>query len=1185
MKKNTITPQEGFQEKFVRTNVDFCVGGGVLNSLPLDAKVLTPSGFKAMRNIQVGDIVCDADGGTQTVNVIVKKGVLTCAKFILEDGRTVESSLDHRWKVYDNENNILDITTEEILDYYNENNNTQYSIPTITPHCGYDDENYLRGIDPYLLGVFLSKGVINKDSKLPYFYSFDNKLISTLTAKYPYFKYETNDSKKIKCIFNDLKLKKYLIKFGIYDGKKTIPSYYMYAPKNVRVSILQGIFDTVGKIYTTQYNKSFYSINSINQEFINTIKELVYSLGGKCYVSHYNPKADKTKDAIFHLNIILKDIELLTHNVQPFIPCKSDDRIKIKKCIITGNKECQCINVSGDEHLFITDGYIITRNCGKAQPLNAKILTPNGYVTMGSLKVGDVICDTEGGEQIVEAIFPQGAKRCYRITLNDGSQVECSANHLWKVYDVKKKDYQILTLKEISKNKDIYRIPFVTSVKFNKKKVLIPPYIFALILFCGCLTNGKVVIYTKNSNIITELSRHKITFKLVYSRHWGYYIQIQDNTINEYFKTHNLLQLENKEGKYIPEEYIYNCFKYRVDFIKAVFDFASVIDTQRPRVKTRIKNKKILEDLQIIIKSLGGSARIYNAPNGSYVLLSKIKDPQKYFTYKECKDRLKYKPEQIKKLKIVSIDYLGMDEMQCIRVSHPNHLYITNGLTVTHNTFAAVLSIAEPSQDSRFRALFLRNNLGDARASGGIIDTFKSIYNEDIDVVESGEPRVTFKDSGAKVDITHVADQSRDKVLQRFKGRQYDFIYFDEGTGFTWECFTAIYTRNRGTANWTGKVRMTTNPDKNHWLRKFLDWYIGIDGFINPEREGVVRYFYLNGERVEDVIWGDTKEEVYEQCKITIDRTLAKINGRNGNATYKDIIKSFTFYLGKMSENKASLSHNSSYIGSVAVMGGRNAQQLLEGNWNVSPDENLNAMITSYDAMTVFENDPQVNGDMWITADLADTGTDNFIALVWNGFHIIDILIKNRTKPVDNANFLLNLAVQYNIPNNRIIFDAIRGIYIKDYIPEAIAYTSYSTPIGMYSRMCYNLKAECFMRLVNAIKRRYLSMSEKVANTIYTHLNLSERITVANEFVEECMVIAFREMPNGKKALFGKKEMNQNLGKNRSMDLTDPISMRFYPVLKYCYGEELIMTSVNNAFSTKQEEEYVNNIYDDSIWA
>ena len=36
MAKSTkiIKPQEGFQEKFVSTNVDFCVGGGVLNPQP-----------------------------------------------------------------------------------------------------------------------------------------------------------------------------------------------------------------------------------------------------------------------------------------------------------------------------------------------------------------------------------------------------------------------------------------------------------------------------------------------------------------------------------------------------------------------------------------------------------------------------------------------------------------------------------------------------------------------------------------------------------------------------------------------------------------------------------------------------------------------------------------------------------------------------------------------------------------------------------------------------------------------------------------------------------------------------------------------------------------------------------------------------------------------------------------------
>lgn len=500
-------------------------------------------------------------------------------------------------------------------------------------------------------------------------------------------------------------------------------------------------------------------------------------------------------------------------------------------------------------------------------------------------------------------------------------------------------------------------------------------------------------------------------------------------------------------------------------------------------------------------------------------------------------------------------------------------------------TFAACLSIGEPaSQDGRFRALFLRNNLGDARASGGIIDTFKEIYGSSIDVVESGEPKVTFKETGARIDVTHVSDQSREKVLQRFKGRQYDFIYFDEGTGFTWECFSAIYTRNRGTAKWTGKVRMTTNPDRNHWLRTFLDWYIGVDGFIMPEREGVVRYFFMNGETVKDVVWGDSKKEVYHKCKVTIDRMLAKINGQSGKATYEDMIKSFTFYLGKISENKASIGNNSGYVGSVAVMGGRNAQQLLEGNWNVSPSESMDAPIPNDVANEVFTNDPQINHDKWVTCDLADTGTDNFIAIAWNGFHIEDILILGQTTPRMNAERLEMFASSHDVSNSHIIYDGIRGTYINDYIPEAIPFVSYRQPIGMYGRMAYNLKSECYLRLVEVIKRGFMSCDEKVARKIYEHQKLKENITIQAEFIEECSVVRFKDMPSGKKSLIGKKEMNAKLGKDRSMDVLDPCAMRMLPCLNYPYGEELIRTALDY-YEDDEEERGAFNIYEEQFWA
>lgn len=507
---------------------------------------------------------------------------------------------------------------------------------------------------------------------------------------------------------------------------------------------------------------------------------------------------------------------------------------------------------------------------------------------------------------------------------------------------------------------------------------------------------------------------------------------------------------------------------------------------------------------------------------------------------------------------------------------------VGGGVLNCGKSFAAVLSVAEPSIDSRFRALFLRNNLGDARASGGLLDTFREVYANGVEIVESGEPRVTFP-SGAKIDVTHVSDQTREKVLQRFKGRQYDFIYFDEGTGFTWECFTAIYSRNRGQASWTGKVRMTTNPDRNHWLREFIDWYIGADGFIREDREGVVRYFYIAGETVKDVVWGDTKEEVYRKCKIDIDRKLAKINGCTGTSTYEDMIKSFTFYLGRMSENKASLGNNSGYAGSVAVTGGRMAEQLLEGNWNVSPDDDVEAEITSDLARQVLMNDPQVNGDRWITADLADVGTDNFVAFAWDGFHIFDKLVLAKTTPRENAEQLLMFAGTHNVSNSHIIYDATRARYINDYIPEAIPFISGAHTRGMYGRMALRLKDECYMRLVQVIKHNNLSIADRVADSVYEHQRLRNTITVANEFVEECSVVAFKEVQSGKKTLLSKKEMNAKLGKGRSMDVLDPIAMRMLPVLEYAYGEELEKSA--DWYSDYNDEKSTGvDIYDDSFW-
>ena len=43
-------------------------------------------------------------------------------------------------------------------------------------------------------------------------------------------------------------------------------------------------------------------------------------------------------------------------------------------------------------------------------------------------------------------------------------------------------------------------------------------------------------------------------------------------------------------------------------------------------------------------------------------------------------------------------------------------------------TTSAVMSIAEAVKDGRFRGVYLRNNLGDLKSGGGILDEFRNVY-------------------------------------------------------------------------------------------------------------------------------------------------------------------------------------------------------------------------------------------------------------------------------------------------------------------------------------------------------------------------------------------------------------------------------------------------------------------------
>ena len=566
------------------------------------------------------------------------------------------------------------------------------------------------------------------------------------------------------------------------------------------------------------------------------------------------------------------------------------------------------------------------------------------------------------------------------------------------------------------------------------------------------------------------------------------------------------------------------------------------------------------------------------AKGKTYYVPNAILEDKKYpfsYTRNEIATRIEY----IKKVRRA--------ECQCILVDDDKHLYITDDFIVTHNSFALVLAMAEPLMtDPNFRGLISRKAIQSLKAGGGFVEKFKQIFGEFCSVKESDNPRVSFP-NGSFCDLTYIDDSDMVRLRERAKGWEYDVIGIDEMTEMSFECFTYIMTRNRGNSKtFTGKVFFTLNPKRSHWTREFLDWYIGVDGFIRPDRDGKVRYFYINGSTVKDVVWGNSKEEVYRKCQTDIDRKLRAVGG---NYSYKNLIKSFVFYQGRLSENKAMLDGNPDYIGSVAASGGKMAQALLEGNFNVDPEEEDYIPIPGQLARAVFTNDPKVNADKWVTVDLADFGKNNLVALAWNGFHVVDIMILMKTTPRDNAKNVQIFAQNNGVAEAHIIYDGTSARYFGDYVPDAICYLSSRKSFGMYANQAPTVKDMCYLRLTKMIENGDITFDEKIGNQNYVRQDLKHACSVENEFLEECSVVRFKELPNGGRKLLSKKEMNAKLGKDRSMDLLDPCAMRMYPCSNVPYGEEM-----EQGFINAEEEdfdgqgEYSNadsiNVFDDKNW-
>lgn len=98
---------------------------------------------------------------------------------------------------------------------------------------------------------------------------------------------------------------------------------------------------------------------------------------------------------------------------------------------------------------------------GKALVNGTGVLTPRGYINIEDLKVGDIVFDHTGNEQVILGVFPQGKKRVYKVKFNTDDIIESCGEHLWTVQRHIDNLWQTMTTVEIKSYIDHDNRPYI----------------------------------------------------------------------------------------------------------------------------------------------------------------------------------------------------------------------------------------------------------------------------------------------------------------------------------------------------------------------------------------------------------------------------------------------------------------------------------------------------------------------------------------------------------------------------------------------------------------------------------------------------------------------------------------------------------------------------------------------------
>lgn len=320
---------------------------------------------------------------------VYPQGKLQVYELELKDGRKTKCGAEHIWTIYDKKNKKYERTTKEIINSGLKNSGGfKYAVPNNAPvHF----ECKIYDVHPYIIGVFLGDGcckerqltlsseteeipnyvasllknviAVKQNNSYSWTFRLNNPIINIKNSAYTITKMQT------ETIF-----KNYKKELCCKSEDKRIPEVYKYGSIEQRLSLIQGLMDTDGTIGSNDENRFNCKFTSTSKQLVLDMQEILFSLGYSSTISTDNREYKYTTNMCYNLSINIPNEEKyklfkltrkkqLGEKASQYPKHKNYSKISITNInVLSEEQEMVCIYVDNDEHLYLTNDYIVTHN-------------------------------------------------------------------------------------------------------------------------------------------------------------------------------------------------------------------------------------------------------------------------------------------------------------------------------------------------------------------------------------------------------------------------------------------------------------------------------------------------------------------------------------------------------------------------------------------------------------------------------------------------------------------------------------------------------------------------------------------------------------------------------------------------------------------------------------------------------